>query len=262
MTRETTLKLYSVVLPVLTCLACGGASEAEKPPVSAVACPEGQVFDGSYCVLDSSAGEGSATPPKNEQPSSSGSGGSSPSATPEAQPAPTASGGAASGSAAATTGGAATGGAATGGSPSTSPSAAEVKRAVGVDMTMAAALGPVIHYLSASHLPAGAKMLGVPFAGQFGEGEILEQRVTLVAGKCYTVVAAALPPVADVSIELFALAEGKPPRSIGRDTEVGTQAVLGRKEGCFRPQAGETSALLVLKVEKGRGVAAAQVFEK
>jgi hypothetical protein len=155
---------------------------------------------------------------------------------------------------------------------------------------MAASAAPLIQYLASAHLPAGARPFGVPFAGQFAEGQVLEQRVQLTVGKCYTVVAAGTPPVQELRVALFAVpgsASGSaggaqnssgavggansssvsllatlagPP--LAEDSDSGPQAVLGRKAGCFKPLETQTQLLLVIEVQKGNGVAAAQVFEK
>lgn len=132
------------------------------------------------------------------------------------------------------------------------------EKATPVDVTMAAQAGPVIQYLASSHLPSGAKQMGAPFAGQFAQGQILEQKVQLSAGKCYTVVAAGLPPISEVNLELFVEGEDEP---VARDDTKGVQAVLGSRNACFKP--GSSGPFkLVLSVEKGNGVAAAQVFQK
>jgi hypothetical protein len=127
-----------------------------------------------------------------------------------------------------------------------------------VDITMAAQAGPIIQYLASSHLPSGAKQMGAPFAGQFAEGQELVQKVQLTVGKCYTVVAAGLPPVAEVNLELFVEGEKEP---LVVDETKGVQAVIGSRSDCIKP-ATTGPHKLVIWVEKGQGVAAAQVFQK
>jgi hypothetical protein len=124
---------------------------------------------------------------------------------------------------------------------------------------MAAQAAPVMNYLASSHLPSGARPMGAPFAGQFAEGQILEQKVQLVLGKCYTVVALALPPVTELNVELFAEGDDGPP--LASDDATGPQAVLGSRNECFKPEK-TGPARLVLTVVAGRGVAAAQLFQK
>ena len=127
-----------------------------------------------------------------------------------------------------------------------------------VDYAMAAQAAPVMHYLASSHLPSGARPLGAPFAGQFTAGQVLEQKVQLTLGKCYTVVGMGLPPITE--LDLFFLEEdGEEP--IIRDDTNGAQAVLGSRSACFKP-AKTGSVTLRLQVVQGQGVAAAQVFQK
>lgn len=226
--------------------ACGGGEKPTETPSNAITCPVGQKFDGQYCSPDGSA--------------SSATGGTSstePAPTAVVDPPPPATGGATS--AAPTTPAPTT-------TPTTPPvtTTPEKNLAAPVDVSMAAAAAPLIQYMAASHLPAGAKPLGAPFAGQFAEGQVLEQRVSLTPGKCYTVVAAATPPVQKISVAFHPVVDppGATLPAIVKSEDSGTQAVLGRKNDCYKPPAGQTQVLLVLTVDKGRGVAAAQVFEK
>jgi hypothetical protein len=123
---------------------------------------------------------------------------------------------------------------------------------------MAAQAAPLVQYLAASHLPSGARAFGAPFAGQFAEGQILQRKVQLTAGKCYTVVAAGLPPIGEVDIELVAEGEKE---AAAKDATNGIQAVLGSRSKCFTPpQTGPYK--LILRVTRGQGVAAAQAFQK
>jgi len=141
-----------------------------------------------------------------------------------------------------------------------------VSYAVPVDVTMAAAAGPLIQAIAQSHVPAGAKPFGAPFAGQFQEGQVLRQRLELGAGHCYSALAAGLSPLREIRLGFY-LVDPKNPDGIVSpallEEEVpGAQAVLGRKETCFRPTASQTQVWLYLLAEKGQGVAAGQVFEK
>lgn len=227
-------KRHSSVLTLGLLLAACGGSKAPAQDASKVSCPPGQTFDGTYCQVDQSVAtreEPLAVPaePSAEEEDASAQEGEE-EATPE-EPAPEA--------------------------PQAEPAVVRTSAAP-VDVTMAAQAAPLIHYLSSSHLPQGARPLGAPFAGQFAEGQILERKVSMTAGKCYTVVAAGLPPIAEVNLEL------SPPGSEKAeflDSTKGPQAVLGSRDTCIRPAA-SGAYTLVLFVESGRGIAAAQVFEK
>ncbi len=134
----------------------------------------------------------------------------------------------------------------------------QAQKASPVDITMATQAAPIIQYLASSHLPSRARPLGAPFAAQFAQGQVLEQRVQMNEGKCYTVVAVALPPVTELDIELFEEGGEEP---LAKDLTRGPQAVLGSRDTCFRPPK-TGSYQLVLTVRSGQGVAAAQVFLK
>lgn len=242
-------------------VSCGGA-----PPPSAQSqsgsCPEGQRFDGTYCVFDgSTVAAGGGAPIENEASGGNAvSGGVAPSEN---------TGGSSGIDSVAVGGGqgelGGTGGAAVEPEGAVTP-VSGARMAVPVDISMASAAGPLIQYIAATHVPAGARPYGAPFAGQFTEGQALQQRVQLTVGNCYTVLAAAPAPVREVRIGFFAVDPKDPTRylepALVQDTDTGPQAVLGRKEQCFRPAAEQRDLWLVLFVDKGQGVAAAQVFEK
>lgn len=227
------------LVPALCLVACGGSSPppAETATTETVTCPAGQHYERGYCLMDAAPTGTSTTPqkPLDERPAPS----AEPSANtppPSSEPAPPPAATAA-------------------------PSAANL--AAPVDVSMAASAAPIIQYLSAAQIPAGAHSLGTPFAGQFAEGQVLEQRVQLTAGKCYTVVAAGIPPIEEVNLALYpATVAGHGPDAWAADKDKGPQAVLGRKTDCFKATDAQKDAVLVLSVEKGKGVAAAQVFEK
>lgn len=224
--------------------ACGGGqTQVVSPADQEVHCPAGQHFDGSFCVATHQP------VPKEKQPAppESSSSPSEKEAEPPAQPETVEPDGA-----------------------SVEPPPEEEQppapaEAAPVDVTMASAAAPFIQYLASAHLPAGARPFGAPFAGQFAEGQILQQRVQLSVGRCYTVVAAGAPPVRELNVALYALDEqgqrqgGEP---LATDADQGAQAVLGRRNTCFQPLEGQTQLLLVLQVAEGNGVAAAQVYEK
>ena len=236
---------------------------AETPP-DAPECPAGQTFDGQFCRLD---GELAAREPLPASDGTGpGAGGSQADVAGGAAWAETGAGGIAAGDGgiAAGDGGIAAGEERSGsgdhpgdpeGDSEQAPPNAE--QATPVDVSMAAQAGPLITYLAGSHLPAGAKPLGAPFAAQFAEGQIFEQKVQLTVGKCYTVVAAGIHPVRNVDIAFFADGVDEP---LVEDDAVGPQAVLGSRSRCFVPQRGDLR--LVVTVEKGQGVVAGQVFEK
>lgn len=225
-------------LSVPLVIACGGSSGGASS-ASDVKCPPGQTYDGEFCQVDQSVATAEKpVPPEEPAPSSE-----APQSTPPEAP---------EGSAEADS------------NPTPELSAEEPapqverSRATPVDVTMAAQAAPLIQYMAASHLPAGSRPLGAPFAGQFAEGQILDRKVQLTSGKCYTVMAAALPSVVEVNLELYEEGGATP---VAKDATQGLQAILGSRDQCFSPSKTGTYQL-VLFVERGQGVAAAQVFQK
>jgi hypothetical protein len=216
-----------------------------------VKCPPGQSFDGQFCKVDQSV----ATV---EEPLPAG-------ATPAAEAEPTVTAPASSaqpvqepGETAPTQPGTETPGEV---APADSASAATFvapPTAAPVDYAMAAQAAPVMQYFASSHLPAGSRPLGAPFAGQFQAGQGLVKKVQLTAGKCYTIVGMGLPPVLEVNLLLVDPTDNQ---VLLRDETSGSQAVVGSREQCY--QATQTASFsLFLVVEQGQGVAAAQVFQK
>lgn len=133
-----------------------------------------------------------------------------------------------------------------------------------LDPSAAAAAQPVLNGLASTQAPEGAKPVGAAMVGNFSAGQTLTNDFQLQAGKCYTVVAAALPPVTEVNVKFVAVSPIPSSAMIlAQDNDAGSQAVLGEKPNCYK------NALLfavpvrvVLEVTGGQGIAAAQVYEK
>ena len=132
-----------------------------------------------------------------------------------------------------------------------------------MDPALASAAQPILNQLAATEAP-GAKPVGSALVGQFQQGQTLETQVQLNPGKCYTVVAAGLPPVTEVNVKFVAVTPIPGSAMVlAQDQDQGGQAVLGRKPNCWKnafPMA--MPAKLVLEVAGGSGVAAAQLYEK
>ena len=110
----------------------------------------------------------------------------------------------------------------------------------------------------------GMQPEGGAFAGQFTEGQTLEQPINLNPGKCYSVVGVGLPGVVelDVQIALQPLPT-LPPTVVAQDNQSGAQAILGGKGSCFKnPTPIAAPGKVILKVTKGQGIAGAQVYVK
>ena len=143
-------------------------------------------------------------------------------------------------------------------------SAPAAPAATAIDPSMAAAVQPVLTQLASSKAPAGAKPIGSLMAANFQQGQALEAQVQMEPGKCYTVVGAALPPVAELDLKLIAVTPlaGMAP-VLAVDNTSGVQSVLGEKPNCFKwawPIAAPVK--VVVTVTSGQGLAAAQLFGK
>src|SRR5690606_36046785 len=107
-----------------------------------------------------------------------------------------------------------------------------------------------------------SKAVGSAVAGQFQQGQSLQQQIQMQPGKCYTIVAAGAPPVTEVNIQLTPAIPGVN-ITAAADQDTGATAVIGKKPNCFKwalPAPGPMN--LILSVSGGSGVAAAQVYEK
>ena len=98
----------------------------------------------------------------------------------------------------------------------------------------------------------------------FQQGQSIENQLQLQPGKCYTVVAAGLPPVTEVNVKFLAISLiPNTGMVMAQDNETGVQAVLGEKPNCYKnPAPMAIPVRVVLEVAGGQGLAAAQVYEK
>jgi hypothetical protein len=128
----------------------------------------------------------------------------------------------------------------------------------------AAAATAILMPLGGQEAP-GARPEGGVFAGNFQEGQTLEQPINVEAGKCYTVVAAGMG-VQHLDIQLVAQPAPMFPPTVVAQSQGGggPTAVLGGKAtGCFKnPLPIGGPAKVILKATRGAGMAAAQVYVK
>jgi hypothetical protein len=121
----------------------------------------------------------------------------------------------------------------------------------------------VLTGLAATEAP-GAQPEGGPFAGQFQEGQSLEQPINIAAGKCYTIVATGMG-VQQLDVQLVAQPVPMlPPQVLAQSQSQGPVATVGgRAAGCFKnPLPFGGPAKIVMKATRGAGMAAAQVYSK
>jgi hypothetical protein len=135
--------------------------------------------------------------------------------------------------------------------------------ATAIPPVAALAATPVMQGL-ATQEARGMAQDGGPFAGQFQEGQVLEQPINIAPGKCYTIIGLGIG-VQELDLQLVATpAPGVPPIVLAQDSTTGPQAVLGGKaNGCWRnPTPIGGTGKILMKATKGAGIAAAQVYSK
>ena len=143
--------------------------------------------------------------------------------------------------------------------------AAAGAQATPIDPAAAGAIQPLLVQLAGTTAPSGAKPIGSLMTANFQTGQQLEAQVQMEPGRCYTVVAAGMPPgVTDIDIQLVAVTPmaGMAP-VLAVDNTTGAQAILGEKPNCYKwAWPIPAPVKVVLTVKAGAGLAAAQVFAK
>jgi hypothetical protein len=148
--------------------------------------------------------------------------------------------------------------------PTTSAPAPAPTTPAPTDPALIAAVTPMLTQLAASQTVAGSKPLGSAMVGNVGGAQTLEQQIMLQPNKCYSVVAAGMPPISELNVQLLAVTviPGMAP-VLATDQDVGASATLGKKPNCYKwalPL--PASVKVVVSAAGGQGVAGAQVFEK
>jgi hypothetical protein len=134
-----------------------------------------------------------------------------------------------------------------------------------LDPATAQVVTAMIAPLAASAAAPGAKPVGAAIAGNFGQGQSLEQTVQMNPGKCYTIVGAGVPTITNLDIQLVPsiAIPGMPAAVVAADSTQGPTAIVGQQPNCYKwalPMGGTMK--VVVSVSAGQGMAAAQVFEK
>src|SRR6187402_3495539 len=135
-----------------------------------------------------------------------------------------------------------------------------------LDPATAQVVTALIAPLAATAAAPGAKAVGAAIAGNFGQGQSLEQIVQMNPGKCYTIVGAGVPTtITNLDIQLVpsVVIPGLPAAVVAADSTQGATAIVGQQPNCYKwalPMGGTMK--VVVSVSAGQGMAAAQVFEK
>lgn len=114
--------------------------------------------------------------------------------------------------------------------------------------------------MQATHANGMSKDGGV-LAGNFQQGQSLEQQFQMLPGKCYTVIGSGAG-ISELDLQLFVVTPIQGP-AIASDSQTGSNSVIGGNGNCFRWQAplGATGKF-VMTAKAGSGVAAAQLYSK
>jgi hypothetical protein len=134
-----------------------------------------------------------------------------------------------------------------------------------LDPATAQVVTSLIAPLAATAAAPGAKPVGAAIAGNFAQGQSLEQTVQMNPGKCYTIVGAGSPTITNLDIQLVPsiAIPGLPAAVVAADSSQGATAIVGQQPNCYKwalPMGGTMK--VVVSVSAGQGMAAAQVFEK
>ncbi|KYF80884.1 hypothetical protein BE11_33245 [Sorangium cellulosum] len=125
---------------------------------------------------------------------------------------------------------------------------------------MVAAATPVLTAMAASEVQ-GMQAEGGAFAGQFQDGQTLEQPFNIQPGKCYSVIGVGVG-LQELDIQLVAHTPPMPPVVLAQDSTTGPNATLGGKGQCFKnplPIGGPAKAVLRAR---GSGMAVGQIYVK
>jgi len=143
------------------------------------------------------------------------------------------------------------------GGGSTTPAAT----ATPIPAHMAALASPILKGLAQKET-AGMSEDGTAVAGQFQQGQILEQPIQLQPGKCYAVVGVGIG-ITELDIELVVHQPPAPEWIAAQGSMQGPQEILGGSGNCFKnPLPVGGPAKVRIRATGGSGVALAQVFSK
>lgn len=136
-----------------------------------------------------------------------------------------------------------------------------------IDPNVAGAASAGLQALAASNAQ-GASPDGAAIAGNFQQGQTLEQTFTLQPGKCYTLIGASAG-IGQLDAQFVAVTPlpGLNPNlgsATGKSGMAGSQVVLGPNNNCIKlaliPMA--IQAKYIITASKGAGIAAAQLYVK
>jgi hypothetical protein len=103
---------------------------------------------------------------------------------------------------------------------------------------------------------------GAAFAGNFQQGQTLEQPFQIQPGRCYAVVGVGIG-ITELDISIVLHQPPLPPYVAAQDQGTGPHAVLGGNKNCFKnPLHVGAPAKVVVKATGGQGIVMAQIFSR
>ena len=135
-------------------------------------------------------------------------------------------------------------------------------------LELLAALSVLAATLAAAVLAAGSPDTkgmtaeGSAFAGQFQQGQVLEQPFNIEPNKCYTVVGIGGPGISELDVQIqYVTPFPTPP--VAQDNQTGPNATLGGGGSCWRSQPlTAVPGKVIIRATGGAGIAGAQIFKK
>ena len=145
--------------------------------------------------------------------------------------------------------------------PSSAASGGAGSYATPIPPLLTANAGPILRGLAQNEV-AGMRSDGPPMAAQFQPGQIYEQAIQLIPGRCYAILGVGIG-ITELDLELVIHQAPAPEYIAARDETTGPQAILGGRKNCFKnPLPFPTSAKLRMRATGGAGLAMAQVFSR
>jgi hypothetical protein len=136
---------------------------------------------------------------------------------------------------------------------------------------MTAAIGQAIKEQEKEALALGMKPEGSVACAHVAEGGSAAARLILQQGKCYTFIGTSYPNVTELNLEMKLDMGDNPPPMLAQfaalpmqaDPDMGKNAVIGRKDGCYRWEFMIPAAVRVEAIAKaGHGPVAVQAYSK
>jgi hypothetical protein len=116
--------------------------------------------------------------------------------------------------------------------------------------------------LAATDAP-GMAPAGTTLAASFKTGQTLEFQLTLMPGRCYTILATGAPSIQQIELVLGMMVPGLPPVALAQGSGASGASIGGKGSGCFKnPMPMAMPATVTMKVTSGSGIAGAQVYAK